>query len=128
MASGDMKNVSNQYAAMPSMHIGWSTWCAFAIVMFARPMWVKVLGALYPLFTLFVIVATGNHFVLDAVGGWITLAVAFALQCLLNSRSAYRFPQYPPDDPRAAAGADEPRAQVPPPPRREPVDASSASS
>ncbi|MFF7243933.1 phosphatase PAP2 family protein [Embleya sp. NPDC008237] len=102
MASGDMKNVSNQYAAMPSMHIGWSTWCAMAIVMFARPMWVKVLGVLYPIATLFVIVATGNHFVLDAVGGWITLAVAFGLQCLLNGRSAYRFPQYPPDDPRAA--------------------------
>ncbi|MFI6580569.1 phosphatase PAP2 family protein [Embleya sp. NPDC050493] len=102
MASGDMKNVSNQYAAMPSMHIGWSTWCAMAIVMFARPMWVKVLGVMYPIATLFVIVATGNHFVLDAVGGWITLAAAFGLQCLLNGRSAYRFPQYPPDDPRAA--------------------------
>ena len=130
MASGDMKNVSNQYAAMPSMHIGWSTWCAFAIVMFARPMWVKVLGVLYPILTLFVIVATGNHFVLDAVGGWITLAVAFALQCLLNGRSAYRFPQYPPDDPRAARPATQVspvgRPARAPESQREPVDVSSS--
>ena len=31
MASGDLKNMSNQYAAMPSMHIGWSTWCGLTI-------------------------------------------------------------------------------------------------
>ncbi|MFE3201187.1 phosphatase PAP2 family protein [Embleya sp. NPDC059237] len=134
MASGDMKNVSNQYAAMPSMHIGWSTWCALAIVMFARPLWAKVLGVLYPIATLFVIVATGNHFVLDAVGGWITLAAAFGVQCLVNGRSAYRFPQYPPDDPRAAPPPptdkkadddhtpDAPRAK----PQREPVEVSSS--
>jgi PAP2 superfamily protein len=126
MASGDMKNVSNQYAAMPSMHIGWSTWCALAIATFARPLWVKVLGVLYPLTTLFVIVATGNHFVLDAVGGWITLAVALALQRLLNARSAYRFPRYPPDDPRAAGiGPPPPRSEVTRL-QREPVDVSSS--
>jgi hypothetical protein len=126
MASGDMKNVSNQYAAMPSMHIGWSTWCALAILMFARPLWVKVLGVLYPVTTLLVIVATGNHFVLDAVGGWIMLAVALVLQRLLNARSAYRFPQYPPDDPRAGTvGPPPPRTEATPS-QREPVDASSS--
>ncbi|WP_436774007.1 phosphatase PAP2 family protein [Yinghuangia sp. YIM S09857] len=101
MASGNMKNVSNQFAAMPSMHIGWSTWCALAIWKFAKPMWVRVLGLLYPLVTLIVIMATGNHFILDAVGGWITLAAGFAVQRLLNGRSAYQFPRYTPDDPRS---------------------------
>ncbi|UGQ09946.1 phosphatase PAP2 family protein [Yinghuangia sp. ASG 101] len=101
MASGDMKNVSNQFAAMPSMHIGWSTWCALAIWKFARPLWVRVLGLLYPLLTLTVIMATGNHFLLDAVGGWVTLAAGFAIQRLVFARSAYRFPRYTPDDPRS---------------------------
>lgn len=122
LASGDMKSVSNQYAAMPSMHIGWSTWCALAIWKFARPMWVRVLGLIYPLFTLVVIMATGNHFLLDAVGGWITLAAGFGIQCLVNGRSAYKFPRYPPDDPRSREKLDEP-----PGGRREPAGASSTS-
>ncbi|MDI2132366.1 phosphatase PAP2 family protein [Yinghuangia seranimata] len=101
MASGNMKNVSNQFAAMPSMHIGWSTWCAIAIWKFAKPLWVRVLGLFYPVFTLIVIMATGNHFILDAAGGWVTLTAGFAVQCMLNGRSAYKFPRYTPDDPRS---------------------------
>src|SRR3546814_16805852 len=31
-----MKDVSNQYAAMPSMHIGWSTWSALVLVPLLR--------------------------------------------------------------------------------------------
>lgn len=79
MASGNLANVSNQYAAMPSMHIGWSTWCGVTIALLARPVWVKVLGALYPVATLVVIVATANHFWLDAVGGLLCLAFGFGL-------------------------------------------------
>jgi hypothetical protein len=112
MASGDMKNMSNQYAAMPSMHIGWSTWCAIAIVMFAKPLWARVLAVLYPMTTLLVIVATGNHFVLDAVGGWITLAAGFGLQCLVNGRPAYGFPRYPPDDPRSDGPAPKDQPEL----------------
>jgi hypothetical protein len=67
---------SNLYAAMPSMHIGWSLWVAISVVFLARRTWVRVLGALYPCATLFVIVGTGNHYWLDAVGG--------ATACLLG--------------------------------------------
>ncbi|NUO42076.1 MAG: phosphatase PAP2 family protein, partial [Streptomyces sp.] len=58
MASGDLKNMSNQYAAMPSMHIGWSLWCGLTIFALASVPWVRVLGLLYPAVTLVVIVAT----------------------------------------------------------------------
>ncbi|MEK8170457.1 phosphatase PAP2 family protein [Streptomyces sp. M19] len=79
MASGNLADVSNQYAAMPSMHIGWSTWCGVTIATLAGPVWVKALGVAYPLATLTVIVSTANHFWLDAVGGLICLALGFAL-------------------------------------------------
>lgn len=79
MASGDMANVSNQYAAMPSMHIGWSAWCGVIVLLLARRRWVKLLGVLYPALTLVVIVATANHFWLDAVGGLLCLAFGFAV-------------------------------------------------
>ncbi|WP_037855773.1 phosphatase PAP2 family protein [Streptomyces sp. NRRL S-340] len=75
MASGDLKHMSNQYAAMPSMHIGWSLWCGLALLALATVPWVRVLAALYPAATLVVIVATANHFWLDAVGGVLCLAL-----------------------------------------------------
>ncbi|WP_246574164.1 phosphatase PAP2 family protein [Streptomyces genisteinicus] len=79
MASGNLKNMSNQYAAMPSMHIGWSLWSGLIICALATAPWAKILGALYPTLTLVVIVATANHFWLDAVGGMICLAFGFGV-------------------------------------------------
>ncbi|MYT94168.1 hypothetical protein GTY40_24435 [Streptomyces sp. SID8359] len=79
MASGNFKNMSNQYAAMPSMHIGWSLWCGLTIFALASAPWARILGLLYPTLTLVVIVATANHFWLDAVGGMICLAFGYAV-------------------------------------------------
>ncbi|MEU5087838.1 phosphatase PAP2 family protein [Streptomyces sp. NPDC021356] len=79
MASGDLKHMSNQYAAMPSMHIGWSLWCGLTIFALTALPWARVLAALYPAATLVVIIATANHFWLDAVGGAACLAFGFAV-------------------------------------------------
>ncbi|MDX3530756.1 phosphatase PAP2 family protein [Streptomyces sp. ID05-39B] len=79
MASGDLKNMSNQYAAMPSMHIGWSLWCGLTIFTLASLPWVRILGLLYPTATLIVIVATANHFWLDAVGGMVCLVFGYTV-------------------------------------------------
>jgi hypothetical protein len=73
--SGGMANVSNQYAAMPSLHIGWSTWCAVAMWPLLRRRWQRVAVLLYPLVTLFCIVVTANHFFLDGAGGLIVFGV-----------------------------------------------------
>lgn len=62
-------SVSNQYAAMPSMHTGWSTWSAFVLWGLVRRRWVRALVVLYPVATVFCIMITGNHYWLDAVGG-----------------------------------------------------------
>ncbi len=77
--SGTVANVSNQYAAMPSLHIGWSTWCALVLVPRVRHTWSKVLVALYPVVTLFCILVTGNHYWVDAVAGLLFLAVGYLL-------------------------------------------------
>jgi membrane-associated phospholipid phosphatase len=67
--SGAMAKVSNQYAAMPSLHFAWSTWCALVLVPTLPRAWLKAIAALYPVLTLFAIVVTGNHYWLDAAGG-----------------------------------------------------------
>lgn len=88
-ASGDIASASNQFAAMPSLHIGWALWSGIALVRLSPTTWVRVLGALYPFVTLAVIVATANHFVLDAVGGAVVLAAGFGIQRLLSGRPAF---------------------------------------
>jgi hypothetical protein len=73
--SEEVASISNQYAAMPSLHIGWSTWCALAIWPLLRRRWTKAAVLLYPVATLFCIVVTANHFWLDGVGGLLVFAV-----------------------------------------------------
>lgn len=88
-ASGDVAQLSNQDAAMPSVHIVWSAWCGTALFHLARRTWVKALGVLYPLATFTVIIATANHFITDAVAGAATLVIGFLVQHVLTGRSVY---------------------------------------
>jgi hypothetical protein len=77
--SGPMTRLSNQYAAMPSLHTAWSTWCALVMWPLIRRRWVRALAALYPVATVFCIVVTGNHYWIDGVGGLLTLGVGIVL-------------------------------------------------
>ncbi|MFD7913085.1 phosphatase PAP2 family protein [Streptomyces sp. NPDC059752] len=95
MASGNLKQMSNQYAAMPSMHIGWSLWCGLTIFAVASAPWARILGLLYPTATLVVIVATANHFWLDAVGGMICLAFGYTVSRSWYGSFAHRLPRHP---------------------------------
>ncbi|MDT4939226.1 MAG: hypothetical protein QOG80_2897 [Pseudonocardiales bacterium] len=61
--------LTNEYAAMPSLHVGWALWCGWMIARYSRRTWVRVLGILYPITTMVVVLATANHFFLDVVGG-----------------------------------------------------------
>jgi hypothetical protein len=70
-------SVSNQYAAMPSLHTGWALWCAIAVADVVRPRWAKVLAFCYPAATIVAILGTANHYFLDAVGGAITLGLGY---------------------------------------------------
>lgn len=88
---GTLTSLTNQYAAMPSLHFGWSLWCGLVIAIVASRWWMKALGLLHPLFTVSAIVATGNHWVLDAVGGAAVVVAGFGLSYVLmgpRARSA----------------------------------------
>ncbi|CAN5580281.1 phosphatase PAP2 family protein [soil metagenome] len=77
--SGAMKAVSNQYAAMPSLHFGWSLWCALVLVPQVRRRWVRALLFAYPVATLFAIMVTANHYWIDAAAGAALLGVGYLL-------------------------------------------------
>jgi hypothetical protein len=75
--SGAVNKISNQFAAMPSVHCAWALWCACALVPRLKHVWAKVLAAIYPVTTVTVIVVTANHYFLDAVGGFFVLGVGY---------------------------------------------------
>jgi membrane-associated phospholipid phosphatase len=70
----------NEYAAMPSMHVGFALAVAVALfVALARWRRLRYLVFLWPPLVLLAVVVTGNHFLLDGVAGVAVVAFAFAL-------------------------------------------------
>lgn len=61
-------SMSNEYAAMPSLHVGWALLLAVVLVAACRTRW-RWLWLLHPLATLFVVVSTANHYWLDGLAG-----------------------------------------------------------
>jgi hypothetical protein len=71
---------SNQLCSMPSLHVAWATWCSIAIWRMSSRRSLRAIAVVYPLLTSFAVMATGNHYLADAVAGAaITLGVYFAL-------------------------------------------------
>ena len=87
---GPAASLSNQYAAMPSLHIGWSTWCVFALWPLAKKRWKRIVLFLYPATTLFCIVVTGNHFWLDGLGCIVVFTVGYYIGTYLNNANNRR--------------------------------------
>lgn len=77
--SDTMQSVSNQYAAMPSLHVGWSLWCVGAVYPLLHSRWTKGLYLTYVPATVFTIVVTANHYWLDAVGGAVVFVLGYAI-------------------------------------------------
>jgi hypothetical protein len=67
----------NPLAAVPSMHFGYALIVGVALAVLAERRWVRVVGALYPPFMLFDIVATANHFWFDAAAGAVVVAAGW---------------------------------------------------
>ncbi|MFD5200567.1 phosphatase PAP2 family protein [Streptomyces sp. NPDC058375] len=70
--------MANQFAAMPSLHVGWAVMVAVGLIAATRSRW-RRLWLLHPALTLFVVVGTANHYWLDAIVVVALLAVALAV-------------------------------------------------
>jgi hypothetical protein len=104
---GAVNKISNQYAAMPSVHCVWALWCTCVLVPRVKHTWAKVLAILYPIGTVTSIVLTANHYVLDAVGGFIVLGIAYVAARLFT---------------RAGRRTSDDTGPAPPPPPAEPAE------
>ena len=80
----------NPIAAVPSLHFGYALIVGVTVAVLSPRLGCALLGAVYPLVMLFVIIATGNHFWVDAAAGGLVVAVAWLLaQGLLQPSDAF---------------------------------------
>ena len=78
--------LTNQLAAFPSLHAGWSLWVALVVRHLVRARWAHGLAWAYAAGTTIVIVGTGNHWLLDAFAGWLVAAAAWEIVHETSSR------------------------------------------
>lgn len=71
--------LTNQLAAMPSLHVGWAVWCAWVAWRLTSRRWARALAVAYPALTTVVVVVTANHYVLDAVAGALVVVAGVAV-------------------------------------------------
>ncbi|CAM4494420.1 phosphatase PAP2 family protein [Nocardia ninae] len=76
--SAESGGLSNQFAAMPSLHVGWALLLAFAVVAATRTSW-RWLALAHPVLTTVIVVGTGNHYWLDIMVAIGLLAAAALL-------------------------------------------------
>lgn len=74
-------SLTNQFAAMPSLHVGWALAVAWGLIAATRGRW-RWAGLLHPAVTVAVVVVTGNHYWLDAI---VAAALFGAVLLLLTS-------------------------------------------
>jgi membrane-associated phospholipid phosphatase len=91
----------NQYAAMPSLHVGWDLLAGLAIFSATSSILLRVVACAMPTLMAWAVIATANHYVLDVVAGvalvMVGHVVALALERRRTERARRGGPPAPPD-------------------------------
>jgi hypothetical protein len=75
---------TNQYAAMPSLHVGWDLLMGLAVWTAGRRLWLRIAAVAMPAAMTAAVVLTANHFILDAAAG---IALTGGAWLLLHPRT-----------------------------------------
>jgi hypothetical protein len=104
-----MEALSNQYAAMPSLHVGWAVWVALCLSRHARTPFVRRAAWAYPALMAAVVIGTANHYLLDVLAGVLCALVGSWLAGLLarTRRSARVEPLRSTDEHRRSTAAPD---------------------
>ena len=78
--------LTNQYAAFPSLHVGWNIVVGIVLLMTTAHLLVRVFAVASPLAMGFAVVATANHFVVDVVAGVLVVLVGLAVALAIERR------------------------------------------
>jgi hypothetical protein len=74
----------DEFAAMPSLHMAWALIVGITLALTLRPLALRLLAPLYPVVMLVAVVVTANHYLMDAVGAAMAVAMAAVLALALR--------------------------------------------
>jgi hypothetical protein len=82
--------LTNQYAALPSLHVGWNLAVGIVLLMTTTHLAIRIFAVASPAAMAFAVVATANHFILDVAAGFVVVLIglAGALAIERHSRTA----------------------------------------
>lgn len=91
-----MEAFSNQYAAMPSLHVGWAVWVALCLRRHLTSPILRQAAWAYPALMALVVMGTANHYLLDVLAGALCALGGAKLATLISSaRSPHELPAHP---------------------------------
>jgi membrane-associated phospholipid phosphatase len=64
------------YAAMPSLHVGWSVLIAVIVYRATRRSWLRAVAVAHPVLMALAVTATGNHYLVDSLAGALVALLA----------------------------------------------------
>lgn len=95
----------NQYAAVPSLHVGWDLLMGITLVRYARHLLLRVVGVVLPFTMVAAVVLTANHYLVDGAAGAVVALTGYAAA---TARARRRARSRPTAGPRVAV--PQPRA------------------
>lgn len=78
-ASATDSLAADQFASMPSLHVAWAIWCCWAVYPLLARRWTRAVALVHPVVTCLIVVATGNHYLVDLPAGAMALAAGIAI-------------------------------------------------
>ena len=76
---GTLSAFVNEYAAFPSMHIGWNMLSGIAVWMASRNIFVRIFAVSMPAVMMADIIFTGNHYIIDALAGIVVMMIGLGI-------------------------------------------------
>jgi hypothetical protein len=109
LESGTTTSLFNQFAAVPSLHVGFAFAIGIALAAALRNPLLRVAALLWGPVMLLTVMATGNHFIFDGIAGLAITAVGYGVHRLIaawparQTAAVYAIGQGRPIEPAAAA-------------------------
>jgi PAP2 superfamily len=96
---------ADQFASLPSLHVTWALWAAVAVAALVKRPALRAAVWIYPALTVLDVLATANHYWLDAITAIGVLALAYAIAASLGLARAALIPARPWSRPRPVISA-----------------------
>lgn len=94
--SGPMPHLTDQFAAMPSLHFAWALWCGLALFAVSRRWWTRLFAVCYPTVTLVCVIVTANHYFTDTAAGALIVAIGYGAARAVETLRHRRAPRMAP--------------------------------